>query len=130
MYSSHGLAAPYIIIAALAWLNITHSYSQNKQSISQLETHFNWEAHSVDRLLRGVWISAQVVLLVCWIVCSREIVKIKGDPAQQQWSWVEMSPAQWSIDPAVLLPARYLDIYTATQEQYQLSSYTITMMII
>ena len=63
---------------------------------------------TVDRLLRGVWISAQVVLLVCWIVCSREIVKIKGDPAQQQWAWVEMSPAQWSIDPAVLLPARYL----------------------
>ena len=108
LYLSHGLAAPYIIIAALAWLNITHSYSQNKQSISQLETHFNWEAHSVDRLLRGVWISAQVVRLVCWIVCSREIVKIKGDPAQQQWAWVEMSPAQWSIDPAVLLPARHL----------------------
>ena len=81
---AHGLAAPYIIIAAPARLNITHSYSQNKQSISQLETHFNWEVHSIDSrymLLRGVWISAQVVRLVWWIVCSREIVKIKGDPA-------------------------------------------------
>ena len=29
-------------------------------------------------LLRGVWISAQAVWLLC---VSREIVKIKGDPA-------------------------------------------------
>ena len=121
---AHGLAAPYIIIAAPARLNITHSYSQNKQSISQLETHFNWEAHRYIAIL----FSAKVMRLVCWIVCSREIVKIKGDPAAATMAWVEMSPAQWSIDPAILLPARYLDIYTATREQYQLSNYT--MMII
>ena len=76
---AHGLAAPYIIIAAPARLNITHSYSQNKQSISQLETHFNREAHRYI-VYRNIF-SAQVVGLVWWIVCSREIVKIKGDPA-------------------------------------------------